>query len=82
MDSIGPAPCGKEIQHGSEVGCGFLEACGEPSHVLHAAEEAFDDVAGSVEVWVKGVGFRALLFEGMTASAPSSAICCLILLLP
>jgi hypothetical protein len=36
-------PYGKEIQHGSEVGCGFLEAGCEPAHVLHAAEEALDN---------------------------------------
>lgn len=42
--------------------------------------KALNNVAHGLEVWiVLGRGLRAFDFEGTTVSAPSSAICCLIL---
>ncbi len=38
------------MDHGKEVPAEFFEPCGQSSHVLHGAEESFDDVAHSIEV--------------------------------
>ncbi len=40
------------MDHGKEVPAEFFEPCGQPSHVLHGAEEALDDVAHPVEVGI------------------------------
>ena len=50
------------MDHGEEVLTEFFEACCDPSHVFHGAEEALDDVAHFVETrvmgnWVPGVAF-------------------------
>jgi len=38
------------VDHGKEVPAEFFEPCGQSSHILHGAEETFDDVAHPVEV--------------------------------
>jgi hypothetical protein len=60
VDSIAPAPECKDVQHRAEVDCSFLEAGCEPSHVFHFAEEAFDDVALGVEIFVVGDRFSRI----------------------
>lgn len=52
MDSIDPAFDGEEMQHCHKVLGVFFKASGEPAHVLHFAEEAFDNVAHGIEVLV------------------------------
>ncbi len=48
------------MDHGEEVAAEFFEACCEPSHVLHGAEEALDDVAYFVETGVMGDGLSGV----------------------
>ncbi len=57
MDSIEPAPDREHIDHIVEVERCFLEACCEPSHVLHFAEEPLDDIAHGIEVGIVFNGF-------------------------
>jgi len=52
VDSIDPASDGEDVDHGEEVSFELLEACRQPSHVLHGAEEAFDDVSLGIEAGV------------------------------
>lgn len=52
MDSIEPASDCEHIDHIVEAESGFLEAGCEPAHVLHPAEETFDDISHGVEVRV------------------------------
>ncbi len=40
------------MDHGDEVSFELLEARRQPSHVLHGAEEAFDDVSPCIEAGV------------------------------
>lgn len=59
MDSIGPASGGNNVDHRKEVSFDLFEACRQPSHVLHGADEAFDVVSGGIETGV--VRYRAAL---------------------
>ena len=52
MDSIDPASDGKDVEHGEEISFELFEARCQPSHVLHGAEEAFDDVSAGIEAGV------------------------------
>lgn len=52
MDSIDPASDGEDVDLGEEVSFELLEALCQPSHVLHGAEEAFDDVSAGIEAGV------------------------------
>lgn len=52
MDSIEPASDRKHVDHVVEIACCFFEACYEPSHVLHFAEEALNDVAHGIEIGI------------------------------
>ncbi len=44
------------MDHGEEVSGEFFEACCEPSHIFHGAEETLDAVAHFVETGVVGDG--------------------------
>ena len=63
MDSFDPAFDGEEMQHGQEVPAKFFESCCQPSHVLHSAEEALDDIAHGVESRVMGNRFARIAFR-------------------
>lgn len=62
MDSIEPTSDSEDVDHVEEVGSMFFETCCKPSHILHAAEEPFDNIAHGVERFVmrdriSGIGF-------------------------
>ena len=52
MGSIDPAPDREHVYHVVEIDGVFFKSGCQPSHVFHFAEEAFDDVAHGVEVWI------------------------------
>ena len=60
MDSVDPALGGEDVDHDEEVSFELLEARRQPSHFLHGAEEAFDDVSPGIEAGV--MRYRVALF--------------------
>lgn len=69
MHSTQPVTDCEDVEHREAARTQLFAAGCHPTHILHPAEGAFDEIAHRV-----GMGRGALDFEGMTATAPSSAM--------